>query len=332
RLIVNVIRGAIIAGQFVVVVHLDRIERAKFGAQPAVHADVDVDKKRLWLRNWPLGLRVLTAHDPDTLRRANLGADTAARAPVVSRTLRMVVVFDNQERYEAEPLRHGEFLFRILDGEDTLRFRPLSNLKRRIRQRAAQILLRATAHVCRIGGDEMLEGNPQALHNALSEHGNSLFKRAGYGPARAVTQSAVGFAQHDVDTAKHGDNVRHLVALAHLPQRRQVNEAWGTDVIAPRVLRTLLVARRNDIEAQLAFRVLDTLVGLAHRHARHVRLVTGENRLAFGAFQSWQNLLENANAFAHLVDTHEIAVINIAVVANSDVEIEFWIDAIRIGA
>src|SRR5690606_41932568 len=42
--------------------------------------------------------------------------------------------------------------------------------------------------------------------------------------------------------------------------------------------------------------------------------------------------LENANAFAHLVDTHEIAVINIAVVANSDVEIEFWIDAIRIGA
>ena len=70
-LVVNVpIEGS----QFVIVVHFDGVKRAIFGAQPAVHANIGIDVEFSRVRDGPPGGRVAGAHDPDALRRADLGA------------------------------------------------------------------------------------------------------------------------------------------------------------------------------------------------------------------------------------------------------------------
>ena len=58
-------------------VHLDRIERAILRAEAAVHADVHIDEKLCRLGDWLAGDWVVRAHDPDALRRTDLGAYSA---------------------------------------------------------------------------------------------------------------------------------------------------------------------------------------------------------------------------------------------------------------
>src|SRR5690606_10268913 len=83
RLVVDVRRAAVVAGQLIVVVHLDRVERAELGAEAAVHADAHVDPELLWLRLRP-AVGLLAAFDPYALRRADLGADATGGTPVVA--------------------------------------------------------------------------------------------------------------------------------------------------------------------------------------------------------------------------------------------------------
>src|SRR5690606_36789456 len=109
-LVMDMGHRAIIARQLIVMIHLDRIKRAEFRAVTAVHADVDVDIEGFWLRNWALGHRVLSTHDPDALWRAYLGADTAACTPVLTRCIRMIFIIHHQKRDETEAFRHSQFL------------------------------------------------------------------------------------------------------------------------------------------------------------------------------------------------------------------------------
>src|SRR5690606_6129045 len=107
-LVVDVRRRAVVARQLVVVIHLDRVERAELCAEAAVHADVDVDVELFRLWDGAAGFRVVGADDPDALRRADFRADAAACAPVVTGALWMIVVLDHQERDEAEALGRGD--------------------------------------------------------------------------------------------------------------------------------------------------------------------------------------------------------------------------------
>ena len=97
-------------------IHLDGVERAVLGAEAAVHADVGVDVELGGLRDGTSRGRVGAAHDPDALRRADLGADAAGGAADLLFAVRALVI--DEERDVAEFLGHGQFLFGILHRED----------------------------------------------------------------------------------------------------------------------------------------------------------------------------------------------------------------------
>ena len=101
----------LVVRQLEVVVHLDGVERAVLGAQPAVHADVHVDVEVLGERDHgPLGALGL-AH-PDALGRADLRADVARGAADVA-----VLGVVDQHGQDAEPLVDRQPLVGILDRE-----------------------------------------------------------------------------------------------------------------------------------------------------------------------------------------------------------------------
>jgi hypothetical protein len=78
--VVNILLHPVIGGNLVIVIHLDRIKRAVFGAHAAVHANINIDIKLRRRGHRPPGNRVGCAHDPDALRRASLGANPARGA------------------------------------------------------------------------------------------------------------------------------------------------------------------------------------------------------------------------------------------------------------
>src|SRR4029453_19330206 len=98
--------GGVIACHFVIMIHLDRVEWAKFRTETTVHADVNVDEKGGGLGNGTPGVRVAPPHNPDALRRADLRANAAARTPIFTRTFRVVKVFYYEERHEPKPFGH----------------------------------------------------------------------------------------------------------------------------------------------------------------------------------------------------------------------------------
>ena len=73
----DVIFESIIAGQFEVVIHLDRVKGTELGTIAAVHANIDIDIELSRLRHRPAGFRIIGADNPDALWWAYLGADTA---------------------------------------------------------------------------------------------------------------------------------------------------------------------------------------------------------------------------------------------------------------
>src|SRR5690349_1862977 len=76
----HVVDTASIGGELEVVIHDDRVEGTVLGAEATVHADVYVDIELGRLGDRAAGSRVVRAHDPDTLRRADLGTNTARGA------------------------------------------------------------------------------------------------------------------------------------------------------------------------------------------------------------------------------------------------------------
>src|SRR5205085_3586544 len=116
------------------------------------------------------------------------------------------------------------------------------------------------------------------------------------------------------------------MALAHLTERRQVDETWRTHVIA----EWIAAAVRHTVEAKFALRVFDVAVALARRNLDRIAGLAAEDRLALRLIQARQQLLENVQALAHLVHADQVAVIDVAVVAHSYVKFQFRVDAVRL--
>src|SRR5690242_19400005 len=121
-MIVDVRSSTVVIRKLIIMIHLYRIKGAELGTVAAVHADVDVDEKFLWLRHRAACYRITAAYDPDALRRADLGADTAACAPVVTGGSWVISIIHDQEGHKAEALWHRDLLFRVLYGEEAARF------------------------------------------------------------------------------------------------------------------------------------------------------------------------------------------------------------------
>jgi len=51
RFVEDVIRRAIIARKLVIVIHLDRIKGTELCTETAVHANINVNEERFWLRH-----------------------------------------------------------------------------------------------------------------------------------------------------------------------------------------------------------------------------------------------------------------------------------------
>ena len=75
------------------------------------------------------------------------------------------------------------------------------------------------------------------------------------------SRSSVDLAEHDVLRADDRDGVGDHVAARHLVERREVREARRADLQAVR----LVGAVGDEVDAELALRVLDRRVGLALR-------------------------------------------------------------------
>ncbi len=137
------------------------------------------------------------------------------------------------------------------------------------------------------------------------------------------------------------------MATRHLVQRRQVREAGRADLQPVRLVGTVA----DDVDAELALRVLDRRVGLALGHVEafgeelevvdqlfHARLhveprrrrhlvVVGDHRAVVGA-QPVDALLDDAVGLAHLFDAHQVAVVGVAVDADRNVEVHLVVDVV----
>src|SRR3990172_8407522 len=146
-------------------------------------------------------------------------------------------------------------------------------------------------------------------------------------PSPYIARSlAVSLAQHNVNAAENNHNVGNLRAFAQFTQHRQIDERWSANVIAIRIR----LAGRDDVEAQLAFRPFHTPVRFTRRGADVVLRLAGHD-LATG-WHIAQHLLANLYALAHLVHADEVAVVDVAVRARANLEVEPIVDAVRLGA
>ncbi len=92
----HVVDTAPIRRQLEIVIHDDRVERTVLGAEAAVHADVHVDVELGRLGDRAARVRVVRTHDPDALRRADLGTDAAGGTALFLRAIWFFIV--HQER------------------------------------------------------------------------------------------------------------------------------------------------------------------------------------------------------------------------------------------
>ena len=92
-------------------VHFYGVEGAEFNTEAATHADRRVNVELRATRD-RFAAFIAVAHDPDTLRRTDLGAYAAGRAAVLIRFR-----VPDQHRDIAEALRQQPLFFRILDRQ-----------------------------------------------------------------------------------------------------------------------------------------------------------------------------------------------------------------------
>src|SRR5829696_6842651 len=135
---------------------------------------------------------------------------------------------------------------------------------------------------------------------------------------RLPATSTIYFPEHDVERADDGDEV----ADAHLPQRLEVDEARRADADAVRAARAV----RDEVTADLALRALDGVVVVAGRGLDDLRDLGVDGAVG----QPLQGLLDDAARLAHLLDSDEVAVVGVAVLADGHVEVEVGVG--RVGA
>src|SRR5271157_357349 len=146
-------------------IHDDGIEWAVLDAEAAVHADIGINVKFCRLSDGPTRLRVIGANDPDALRRANLGANSARRATDFFLAVRTFIV--NQKRHIAEFFRRGKFFFRILHSKYTARILAgaMSDAFRII------VAVSPPGDVIKISIHKPLEGYAETFDDSFSIHG-----------------------------------------------------------------------------------------------------------------------------------------------------------------
>src|SRR5437016_4987340 len=79
-----------------------------------------------------------------------------------------------------------------------------------------------------------------------------------------IDRSSIYLAEDDVLRADDGDGVRDHVAARHLVERGEMREAWGAQLEAIGLVRTV----GDEIDAEFALRRFDRGVHLAFRHVQ----------------------------------------------------------------
>jgi hypothetical protein len=96
-------------------IHFDGVKRAKFSAQATIHTNININKEFLWFGLWT-PTRKLASDDPNALRWAYLGANSAGSAPVMGPLFARFRLVSYQERDESEAFWYGQFFLRIEHG------------------------------------------------------------------------------------------------------------------------------------------------------------------------------------------------------------------------
>ena len=112
---------------------------------------------------------------------------------------------------------------------------------------------------------------------------------------------------------------------AHLLHRREIDEIGGADVIA--VGRGVMVA--DEVPAEIAARRFDVREYFAFGHAERIRFFA---RHRFAVRNVFDGLLQNFDGLADFLNAAPHAVINVAVCADGNVEIETVVNRIGVGA
>ena len=113
--IVDMRLPAFIIAQLELMIHLDRIKGTELRAKTAVHANVHIDEKIRYFR-LRLAVGTFCLHDPDTLRRANLRANTTRGTAHFPLSFWLLII--NKEGNETHLLWRDQSFFRILDREN----------------------------------------------------------------------------------------------------------------------------------------------------------------------------------------------------------------------
>src|SRR5262245_20583540 len=174
-------------------------------------------------------------------------------------------------------------------------------------------------------------------HDAVSGRAYTAMLSAG---------SAIDLAEHDVERADDRRDVRQHVPASQEIHRLQVGERRRPDL----AFVGAIGAVRHQIDPELPLRRLDRGVDLAGRHAMALAVelemvdgrlhralhlgarrrndlvvLDGDRSRAFPRLQSAQALLHDAHRLAHLLHSHDIAIVVVAVLADRNVEIELGI-------
>src|SRR6185503_20424510 len=132
-----------------------------------VHTDIYVNEKFGRHGDRAARLRVVRTHDPDTLRRADLGTDSAGGAKYILLSIRTFIV--NQEGNVTRFFRRDQSFFRILDGEDAALIFARAVLDSFFRV-VAFLPAQQPDDVVNIRIPESLPGDTQSFKNTFSVH------------------------------------------------------------------------------------------------------------------------------------------------------------------
>ena len=145
-------------------IHFDGVKWTIFGAQAAVHTNIGIYVEFGRVRDGSSGGWVGGADDPDALRWADLGADTAGGAQQVLLAVRPLVV--DQEGHEPKLFRNRDFLFRVLDSENSAGI-----LAGAVGNAALGVIASADpAQIIQVGFDKPFEADTQTLQNTFTVH------------------------------------------------------------------------------------------------------------------------------------------------------------------